>query len=120
MKDNVNIISTGTINIIYKYIKKIIRYSHGVFQQLCEEIKDIYNINIQKFNHDIKNFDKEKNIIINKILNINDSNELEEFFNKDDIIKIKEIENKFIILENDIFNFELNFHKIKNQKKMGR
>ena len=119
MKDNVNIISTGTINIIYKYIKKIIRYSHGVFQQLCEEIKDIYNINIQKFNHDIKNFDKEKNIIINKILNINDSNELEEFFNKDDIIKIKEIENKFIILENDIFNFELNFHKIKNQKKNG-
>ena len=119
MKDNVNIISTGTINIIYKYIKKIIRYSHGVFQELCEEIKDIYNINIQKFNHDIKNFDKEKNIIINKILNINDSNELEEFFNKDDIIKIKEIENKFIILENDIFNFELNFHKIKNQKKMG-
>ena len=119
MKDNVNIISTGTINIIYKYIKKIIRYSHGVFQELCEEIKDIYNINIQKFNHDIKNFDKEKNIIINKILNINDSNELEEFFNKDDIIKIKEIENKFIILENDIFNFELNFHKIKNQKKNG-
>ena len=119
MKDNVNIISTGTINIIYKYIKKIIRYSHGVFQELCEEIKDIYNINIQKFNHDIKNFDKEKNIIINKILNRNDSNELEEFFNKDDIIKIKEIENKFIILENDIFNFELNFHKIKNQKKNG-
>ena len=119
MKDNVNIISTGTINIIYKYIKKIIRYSHGVFQELCEDIKDIYNINIQKFNHDIKNFDKEKNIIINKILNINDSNELEEFFNKDDIIKIKEIENKFIILENDIFNFELNFHKIKNQKKNG-
>ena len=119
MKDNVNIISTGAINIIYKYIKKIIRYSHGVFQELCEEIKDIYNINIQKFNHDIKNFDKEKNIIINKILNINDSNELEEFFNKDDIIKIKEIENKFIILENDIFNFELNFHKIKNQKKNG-
>ena len=119
MKDNVNIISTGTINIIYKYIKKIIRYSHGVFQELCEEIKDIYNINIQKFNHDIKNFDKEKNIIINKILNINDSNELEEFFNKDDIIKIKEIENKFIILENDIFNFELNFHKKKKKKKNG-
>ena len=49
MKDDINIISTGIVKLIYDNIKKIIAYSNALFQELCEEIKEIYNINIQKF-----------------------------------------------------------------------
>ena len=117
MKDNINIISTGVVKLIYENIKKIIAYSNEVFEQICEELKEIYNINIQKFNHDIKNFDKEKNILINQILNIKDSPESNQYFKSEEINQIKEIQNKLSIIENDIINFETNFHKIKSQKK---
>ena len=117
MKDNVNIISTGIINIIHLNIKKIIAYSSDIFQDFCNELKEIYNINIQNFNQDIKNFDKEKNIVINQILNIKELNQMEQELQLDEINQIKDIENKLIIMENDIRNFELNFHK-KNQKKV--
>ena len=120
MKDKVNIISTGVINLVYDNVKKIIFYSNDVFHNLCVEIKEIYNINIQNFNHDLKNFDTEKNIIINKILNINESNDLNnnnqenKYFKNDDdeeVNKIKDIENKLITFENDIYNFEKKFRK---------
>ena len=68
MKDEVNIISTGIINLIYENIKKIMAYSNEVFEDLCEQLNEVYNNNVQKFNQDTKNFDEEKNIIINKIL----------------------------------------------------
>ena len=67
MKDDVNIISTGIIKIIHSNIKKIIAYSSDIFQDFCEELKEIYNINIEKFNQDIKNIDKEKNFVIKQI-----------------------------------------------------
>ena len=42
---------------------------------------------------------------------------MEQELQLDEINQIKDIENKLIIMENDIRNFELNFHK-KNQKKV--
>ena len=117
MKDKVNIISTGIINILYININKIISYSKDEFEDLCEEIKEIYDLNIKKFNDDIKNFDKEKNIIINKILNIKESIESDKVFKSKELKLMKDIENKLQNKENEIINFETNFHKLKNQNK---
>ena len=117
MKDNVNIISTGIINILYLNINKIISYSKEEFEDLCEEIKEIYDLNIKKFNEDIKNFDKEKNIIINKILNIKESIETDKDYQSEELKHMKDIENKLQNKENEIINFETNFHKLKNQNK---
>ena len=117
MKDKVNIISTGVINILYININKIISYSKDEFEDLCEEIKEIYDLNIKKFNDDIKNFDKEKNIIINKILNIKESIESDKVFKSKELKLMKDIENKLQNKENEIINFETNFHKLKNQNK---
>ena len=116
MKDKINIISTGVIKIIFENIKKIISYSNDVFNDLCDEINEIYNINSQNFNHDMKNFDKEKNIVINKILNLKESYEMSQNILSDELTQIKDNENKLSTIENDIFNFELNFHKQKNKK----
>ena len=123
MKDNINIISTGIINLIYKNNKKIIVYSPSIFNDICELLKEIYNININAFNNDIKNFDKEKNILINHILNIKDSknNSSKEkneniFYNEEELSSTKDNENKLSIIENDIFNSENNFDKNKNTK----
>ena len=116
MKDKINIISTGVIKIIFENIKKIISYSNDVFNDLCDEINEIYNINSQNFNHDMKNFDKEKNIVINKILNLKESYEMSQNMLSDELTQIKDNENKLSTIENDIFNFELNFHKQKNKK----
>ena len=116
MKDKINIISTGVIKIIFENIKKIISYSNDVFNDLCDEINEIYNINSQNFNHDMKNFDKEKNIVINKILNLKESYEMSQNMLSDKLAQIKDNENKLSTIENDIFNFELNFHKQKNKK----
>ena len=117
MKDNVNIISTGVINILYLNINKILSYSKEEFEDLCEEIKEIYNLNIKKFNDDIKNFDKEKNIIINKILNIKESIESDKDFQSEELKHMKNLENKLQTNENEIINFETNFHKLKTQNK---
>ena len=116
MKDKINIISTGVIKIIFENIKKIISYSNDVFNDLCDEINEIYNINSQNFNHDMKKFDKEKNIVINKILNLKESYEMSQNMLSDKLTQIKDNENKLSTIENDIFNFELNFHKQKNKK----
>ena len=117
MKDDVNIISTGIINLLYLNINKIISFSKEDFQDLVEVIKEIYKINIQKFNEDIRNFDTEKNIIINKILNIKESFESDKDFRCEELKEAKDIEIKLSTIENDIINFEFNFHKLKNQNK---
>ena len=123
MKDKINIISTGIINLIYKHNKKIIVYSPSIFNDICELLNQIYNININAFNNDIKNFDKEKNILINHILNIKDSkNNLSKdkneniFYNEEELSSTKDNENKLLVIENDIFNSENNFDKNKNTK----
>jgi hypothetical protein len=67
LKDKTNIISTEIIKIIYKKNKKIILYSPTIFNDICELLNEIYEININAFNNDIANFDKDKNIIINHI-----------------------------------------------------
>ena len=115
MKDEVNIISTGIINLIYENIKKIMAYSNEVFEDLCEQLNEVYNNNVQKFNQDTKNFDEEKNIIINKILNIKELNKSEQYFQSDELEEIKDNENKLFTIENDIINFETNFHKLKKK-----
>ena len=115
MKDEVNIISTGIINLIHENIKKIMAYSNEVFEDLCEQLNEVYNNNVQKFNQDTKNFDEEKNIIINKILNIKELNKSDQYFQSDELEEIKDYENKLYTIENDIINFETNFHKLKKK-----
>ena len=115
MKDEVNIISTGIINLIHENIKKIMAYSNEVFEDLCEQLNEVYNNNVQKFNQDTKNFDEEKNIIINKILNIKELNNSDQYFQSDELEEIKDYENKLYTIENDIINFETNFHKLKKK-----
>ena len=115
MKDEVNIISTGIINIIHENIKKIMAYSDELFENLCEQINEVYNSNVQKFNQDAKNFDEEKNIIINKILNIKELNKSNQYFQSDELEEIKDYENKLFTIENGIINFGINFHKLKRK-----
>jgi hypothetical protein len=119
LKDKTNIISTEIIKIIYKKNKKIILYSPSIFNDICELLNEIYEININAFNNDIANFDKDKNIIINRILNIKDSssNDKNNIYNEEDLCSTKDNENKLAIIENDIFNSENNnMDKSKNTK----
>ena len=125
MKDNINIISTAIIDLIYKNNKKIISYSPALFNDICDLLNEIYNKNINAFNNDIKNFDKEKNIIINHIFNIRESNSNKEiskdknniiFYKEEELCSTKDSENILFTIENDIFNLEYNFEKNKNQK----
>ena len=123
MKDNINIISTAIIDLIYKNNKKLIAYSPLLFQDICELLNEIYNININAFTNDIKNFDKEKNIIINQILNIKDSNNANSkdknnimFYTEEELCSTKDSENILSCIENEILNLEINFEKNKNQK----
>ena len=53
MRDNINLISTGIIDLIYKNNKKIILYSPYIFQEICEILNEIYNKNINAYNNDI-------------------------------------------------------------------
>lgn len=125
MKDKINIISTGVIELIYKYNKKIIAYSPEVFKDICEVLNDIYNLNIKAFNNDIKNFDKDKNIIINQIFNIrgsNDSfinNKINNFYPEDELSSTRDNENNLSGIENEILNFENNHKKNKNIKNIN-
>ena len=127
MKDNINIISTAIIDLIYKKNKKIIAYSPALFIDICDILNDIYKQNINSFNNDIKNFDKEKNIIINHIFNIKESNSNTAnskdkdknniiFYKEEELCSTKDSENILFTIENDIFNLEYNFEKNKNQK----
>ena len=108
MKDNINLISTNAIEILYNYNKKIISYSTEKFQELCEVLNQIYDINIKAFNdNENKNkdivFDKEKNIIINKFISIN--NDIEKYYTEEEINAEKELENKLFVKENEILKY---------------
>ena len=123
MKDKINIISTGIIEIIYNNNKKIISYSSDIFQEICDSLKIIYEANIKAFNTDIKNFDKDKNILINHIFNIKDSNNTSSknktsltFYAAEELNSIKDNENKLSSFEHDILNYEIISEKNKNQR----
>ena len=116
IKDKINIISTGIIDLIFKYNKKLIVNSPMIFQDLCELLDEIYKININAFNNDINNFDKDKNIIINRILNIRGVDDNKILYTEEDLYATKDNENRLTIIESDIINRENNFEKNKNPK----
>ena len=111
-KDKVNLISTNAIELIFKYSKKIIANSKEKFFDVCEILKEIYTINTKALNDNINNmnnlrnkkseivFDKDKNIVINKIININ--NNINKFYSEEEIIEEKAKETKLINNENNI------------------
>jgi hypothetical protein len=122
MKDKVNLISTKAIELIYIYSKKIISYSTKKFQELCNILNEIYELNIKAFNeNDNKDkkkeiiFDKEKNIIINKIISIN--NNVNKYYTDEEISKEKEIENKLFMNETEIFKLDKSANN-KNKSKI--
>ena len=109
MKDKTNVISTNIIKLIYTYNLKIISYSSSSFQKLCRILNEIYESNIKSFNEDKKNFDRDKNIIINKIININNS--LNFYYSNDELEDCKEKENILVFKETEILKYEKNFDK---------
>ena len=120
MKDKINLISTNVIELLFRYNKKIICHSTEKFHELCGILNQIYDINIKAFNdNENKNkeilFDKEKNIIINKIITIN--NNINKYYTEDEINKEKDKENKLIVKENEILKLSksnINKNKSKN------
>ena len=118
MRDKVNLISTNAIELVFKHIKKIISYSEKVFKDICLILNEIYNQNIKAFEDKNKGdirFDKEKNIIINKILNI--CNNIPAYYSKKDIEEEKENENLLIQMENEILdNRSKSYNKTTNNK----
>jgi len=111
MKDKVNLISTKAIELIYIYSKKIISSSTKKFQELCNILNEIYELNIKAFNENENKdkkkeiiFDKEKNIIINKIISINSN--ANKYYTEEEISKEKEIESKLFIKETEIFKLD--------------
>ena len=122
MKDKVNLISTKAIELIYIYSKKIISYSTKKFQELCNILNEIYELNIKAFNENENKdkkkeiiFDKEKNIIINKIISIN--NNVNKYYTDEEISKEKEIENKLFMNEIEIFKLDKSANN-KNKSKI--
>ena len=121
MKDKINLISTNAIEILYTYNKKIISYSTEKFHELCEVLNQIYDINIKAFNdNENKNndivFDKEKNIIINKFISIN--NDIDKFYTEEEINKEKESENKLLVKENEILKYSKSINN-RNKSKIN-
>ena len=122
MKDKVNLISTNAIEIIYKYNKKIISYSIKKFQEICTILNEIYDLNSKAFNdnnNDNNNyqgliFDKEKNIIINKIISINSN--INKYYTEEKLNEEKEKENKLFSLENEILKLSKSINN-KNRSK---
>ncbi len=108
-------------------IRKIISSSKSNFQDLCKILNKIYDYNSNSFKFDEKNFDKEKNEIINKILNMNtvqgkgntnskNNNSIKKEREKDkdneesvteaELKIAKEKENELMAREKDIINME--------------
>ena len=123
MKDKVNLISTNAIELIYNFSKKIICYSTKKFQELCGILNEIYELNIKAFNDNESKdkhkgiiFDKEKNIIINKIISIN--NNISKYYTEEEISKEKEIENKLYQNEQEIFKLDKSINN-KNKSKIN-
>ena len=113
LKDKVNLISLNTIELIMKYIKKIVSYSKEKFFDVCENLQEVYDINTKALND--KNseiiFDKDKNIIINKIIDIKTRIDL--YFTEEELIEEKNKENKLINNENILFR-QINNNNINN------
>ena len=101
-KDKVNLISTNSIELVFKYSKKIISYSKEKFLAVCQVLHEVYNSNVESLNN--KNneiiFDSDKNIIINKIINI--SNNIDNYFSEQELDEEKENENQLSNKENNI------------------
>ena len=120
LKDKINLISTNAIELIYKYNKKIISFSTKKFQELCIILNEIYDLNIKAFNDNENKkkeilFDKEKSIIINKIISIN--NNINHFYSEEEINKEKDNENKLIAKENEILKFSKSINNKNKSKK---
>ena len=123
MKDKVNLISTNAIELIYNFSKKIICYSTKKFQELCGILNEIYELNIKAFNDNERKdkhkgiiFDKEKNIIINKIISINSN--ISKYYTEEEKKKKKEIENKLYQNEQEIFKLDKSINN-KNKSKIN-
>ena len=111
-KDKVNLISINAIELMLKYSKKIISYSKEKFLAACQILNEVYDNNVKALNN--KNsaiiFDKEKNIIINKVINI--SNNINNYYSEEDLNEEKLRENK--LLNNEI-NINKNHYGISNK-----
>ena len=114
MKDKVNLISNNIIELVYKYNKKIINFSKKIFKEICDILKEIYNLN--NLNKNNAKFDNEKNIIINKIISIN--NNINKFYTEDDMNNIKLNEDKLLTKESEILKHEKSINN-KNKKRRG-
>ena len=102
-KDKVNLISTNSIELVFKFSKKIIIHSKEKFFAVVQTLQEVYDNNTKALNN--KNseiiFDKDKNIIINKIINL--SNGINHNFSEEELTEEKMNENKLINKENNIY-----------------
>ena len=109
-KDKVNLISTNSIELVYKFSKKIISHSKEKFLAVVQILNEVYDTNVKALNN--KNseifFDKDKNIIINKIINI--SNDLNTYFSEEELTEEKAKENKLLNKENNIYKQHININ----------
>ena len=114
LKDKVNIISNNAIELILKYNKKIISYSKEKMNDICNILYEIYDINVKAFNNKNNDiiFDKEKNIIINKIININ--NNINKYYKEEELNEENTKENKLINNENNIYKQHNNINNNNN------
>ena len=107
LKDKVNLISLNTIELIMKYIKKIVSYSKEKFFDVCENLQEVYDINTKALNE--KNseiiFDKDKNIIINKIIDI--KTRIDFYLTKEENTKINLLQ-KSKLITNNRYSYMLN------------
>ena len=107
-KDKVNLISTNAIEIVFKYSKKIINHSKDKFMSMCQILHEVYDNNMKALNN--KNggivFDKDKSIIINKIINI--SNNINKYFSEEELNDEKAKENKLLNNETNIYKQHYN------------
>ena len=109
-KDKVNLISTNSIELVYKFSKKIISHSKEKFLAVVQILNEVYDTNVKALNN--KNseifFDKDKNIIINKIINI--SNDINTYFSEEELTEEKAKENKLLNKENNIYKQHININ----------
>ena len=102
-KDKVNLISTNSIELVFKFSKKIIAHSKEKFLAVVQILNEVYDTNVKALNN--KNseifFDKDKNITINKIINI--GNNINAYYPEEELIEEKAKENKLLNKENNIY-----------------
>ena len=117
-KDKVNLLSIGAIEILFKYSKKVICYSKEKFLAACQILNEVYDNNTKSLNNKNQEitFDKDKNIIINKIINV--SNNINKYFSEQDLNEEKNKENKLLINENNIYkqHCSINNKNINNEE----